>query len=210
MQIDLGKLKFTWRGEYDAATEYEADDTVRLGASAYICVASDKVTGIAPTPGADNATWELMARGTDGKVLGVHIIESGTRTAVSTAATMKLFGGNFDKISPTSRIIATCTVLGAGAHSGNSGSGLVLDDQWDYGCAYQYDGQYHSSQTTILVGTSDFGVLPVGNKRIDFGWNTANGQANDRPFNFLNPNAADDARNQQMTSRIIVWEVEAE
>lgn len=61
-QIDLGSIKFNWKGTYSGATAYVVDDVVESSGSSYICIAAS--TGNAPP----NATyWELMSqKGTDG------------------------------------------------------------------------------------------------------------------------------------------------
>lgn len=141
------------------------------------------------------------------KILAIHVFEQASRVAVSPANERKLFGGDFNKLSDTSKIIATCTVFGAAFSGGICGVGMVLDDTWDFGCGYQYDGAWNASQTTIVIGTSEFGVVPAGAKRIDFGWKTNNG-VQDRPFIYLCPNQSDDARNPQTVSRIVVYEIE--
>lgn len=39
-QIDLGKLKFNWRGTFAVSTAYEVDDVVEFGGSTFVCVAN--------------------------------------------------------------------------------------------------------------------------------------------------------------------------
>lgn len=57
--IDLGKIKFKWRGAYDAATAYSVDDVVSSANSSWVCVLP--TTGNLPLAG--SAYWELMALG---------------------------------------------------------------------------------------------------------------------------------------------------
>ena len=38
--INLGKIKFTWMGEWSATTPYAKDDVVRYGSGTFICVTS--------------------------------------------------------------------------------------------------------------------------------------------------------------------------
>lgn len=64
MQIDLGKIKITWKGVYAANIQYEKDDAVFYNGSSYICVADKPATGIAPVDGKNSATWQLMVAGT--------------------------------------------------------------------------------------------------------------------------------------------------
>lgn len=57
--LDIGKIKFTWKGAYSAATAYEADDVVSYQGNSYVCIAA--TTGNAPT---DTTKWNVMAEGT--------------------------------------------------------------------------------------------------------------------------------------------------
>ena len=57
--IDLGKIKFKWRGAYNAATAYSVDDVVSHQGSSFVCTSAS--TGNAPLVG--STYWELMALG---------------------------------------------------------------------------------------------------------------------------------------------------
>jgi len=75
-QIDLGSIKFNWKGSYSGATAYVVDDVVESSGSSYICIAA--TTGNAPP----NATyWELMSsagtNGTDGTDLTTTLTTQG-------------------------------------------------------------------------------------------------------------------------------------
>ncbi len=64
--IDLGKIKFNWRGTYNASTAYVPDDVVEYAdgsvTSSYMCVAA--TTGNAPsTGGTAHASWNFLAKG---------------------------------------------------------------------------------------------------------------------------------------------------
>ena len=64
--IDLGKIKFNWRGTYDASTAYVPDDVVEYTdgsvTSSDMCVAN--TTGNAPSSGGTlHASWEYLAKG---------------------------------------------------------------------------------------------------------------------------------------------------
>jgi hypothetical protein len=58
--INLGNLKFTWKGNWAVSTAYAKDDIVRYGASAYVCVTSH-TSGT--TYAANSSKFELMASG---------------------------------------------------------------------------------------------------------------------------------------------------
>ena len=64
--IDLGKIKFNWRNEYDGSTAYVPDDCVYYTdgsvVSSYICKTAS--TGNAPSSGGTlHASWEYLAKG---------------------------------------------------------------------------------------------------------------------------------------------------
>ena len=64
--IDLGKIKFNWRGTYNAGTAYVPDDVVEYAdgsvTSSYMCVAN--TTGNAPSSGGTaHASWNFLAKG---------------------------------------------------------------------------------------------------------------------------------------------------
>ena len=61
--IDLGKLRFTWKGIFDANAAYERDDVVHVDGSTYVVVVDDiAANGNEAQPDANNK-FELMARG---------------------------------------------------------------------------------------------------------------------------------------------------
>lgn len=71
LNIDVGKIKFTWKGTYDAATSYEKDDVVYHSGDSWICVIGpdtygnpQTVTGTAPSTTATQQ-WNKMAQGAD-------------------------------------------------------------------------------------------------------------------------------------------------
>jgi hypothetical protein len=162
---------------------------------------------------ASYVSWEGVPTGMP---LAINVISYSTRTALSTNAasgSIAAFGEYFTKLRSDTVLRATCTVFGAGFYSGNCGVGLVLDygtanERWDYGLAYQYDGAWVSSQqTTILMGHSQWTGVSAGRHIMSFGWKPADGGAGNKPFNYICPNSSDDARNNQMVSRIVVYEV---
>ena len=75
-QVNLGSIKFRWKGTYNGATSYTADDVVEYNGSSYICILAS--TGNLPT----NATYfEQMSQagtnGTDGTDLGTTLTTQG-------------------------------------------------------------------------------------------------------------------------------------
>jgi hypothetical protein len=60
--VNLGSIKFKWKGTYSGATAYTIDDVVEYNGSSYICILAS--TGNLPT----NATYfeQMSAKGTNG------------------------------------------------------------------------------------------------------------------------------------------------
>ena len=60
-QIDLGKLKFTWKGTWTTQTAYEIDDVVEFEGTTFIVV-SDVPSNNTTSP-KENAAFTIMAQG---------------------------------------------------------------------------------------------------------------------------------------------------
>ena len=74
--INLGAIKFNWKGAYAGGTAYAVDDVVSSGGSSYVCILAS--TGNAVSNG---TYWELMSsagtNGTDGTDLSTTITTQG-------------------------------------------------------------------------------------------------------------------------------------
>jgi|14BtaG_2_1085337.scaffolds.fasta_scaffold00324_12 alpha-tubulin suppressor-like RCC1 family protein len=65
--IDVGKIKFTWKGAFATGTTYEKDDVVSYASSSWVYVNAAAKTGTAagaPT-NANSAHWNVMAAGSN-------------------------------------------------------------------------------------------------------------------------------------------------
>jgi hypothetical protein len=155
------------------------------------------------TPGA-----RIQFQGSPGLVLATTMINNSTRTATSASANLTVFSGSFTKTTSTSNILVTCNVVGGQYNSGNSGVGFVLDGStWDWGTAYNYDGLWTNANAIVqVVGTGFFTGVTAGAHTMGWGWLPRDGTAQ-RAFNFLNPNSADDGRNGQFISSLIIYEI---
>ena len=58
--VNLGNIKFNWKGTYNAGTAYAVDDVVSYNGSSYVCISA--TTGNLPTV---TAKWNVMAEGGD-------------------------------------------------------------------------------------------------------------------------------------------------
>ena len=74
--INLGAIKFNWKGAYNNGTAYAVDDVVSSGGSSYVCILAS--TGNATSNG---TYWELMSsagtNGTDGTDLTTTLTTQG-------------------------------------------------------------------------------------------------------------------------------------
>ena len=71
--VNLGNIKFNWKGAYNSSTAYVVDDVVSHSGSSYICILAS--TGNAPT---NTTYWQQMsAAGTDGTDVGTIITTQG-------------------------------------------------------------------------------------------------------------------------------------
>lgn len=68
--IDLGKIKFQWRGTWDVANIYAVDDVVNHNGNAWVAV--QQSFGVQGTPTGTSPYWDLMLQGSDlGTIAGL-------------------------------------------------------------------------------------------------------------------------------------------
>jgi hypothetical protein len=73
--VDLGKIRFNWKGAYAAGTAYVANDVVSSGGASYICILAHAAGTQAVTV---TAYWSIMSSaGTDGTDVGTTITTQG-------------------------------------------------------------------------------------------------------------------------------------
>ena len=65
--INLGAIKFNWKGAYNSSTTYAVDDVVSSGGNSYVCIQAHST---ANAVGNATAYWNIMSlagtNGTDG------------------------------------------------------------------------------------------------------------------------------------------------
>jgi hypothetical protein len=59
--VDLGKIKFQWKGDWSSSASYTRDDVVHYQGQAYVC----KLANTNSTPTVGSADWDLLAAGGD-------------------------------------------------------------------------------------------------------------------------------------------------
>jgi len=71
--VNLGNIKFNWKGTYNAGTAYAIDDVVSYNGSSYVCISA--TTGNLPTV---TAKWDVMSQaGTDGTNIATTLTTQG-------------------------------------------------------------------------------------------------------------------------------------
>ena len=71
--INLGAIKFNWKGAYNNSTAYVVDDVVSSGGSSYVCILASQGNAVSNT-----TYWNVMAQaGTDGTDVGTTLTTQG-------------------------------------------------------------------------------------------------------------------------------------
>ena len=73
--IDVGKIRFNWRGAYSASTTYSKDDVVSYSGSSWVYVNATAFAGKTP---ADDAFWDIMADGSNPMTTAGDMIQGGS------------------------------------------------------------------------------------------------------------------------------------
>ena len=134
--VNLGSIKFKWKGTYSGATAYTIDDVVEYNGSSYICILAS--TGNLPT----NATYfEQMSsagtNGTNGTDLGTTLTTQGDLVYRDGSGLQRLGAGTAGQVLQTG---------GAGA---NPSWGTVSSDFVKLGQINNTQSQYISFENLI-------------------------------------------------------------
>jgi len=135
--VNLGSIKFNWKGAYSGATAYVVDDVVESGGSTYVCILAS--TGNTPP----NATyWELMSQagtnGTDGTDLGTTLTTQGDIVYRDASGLARLGAGTSGQVLQTNG-------TGANPSWGTVSSDMVKVTSGSFGSA-----------NTLIIDNLDF------------------------------------------------------
>jgi len=79
-QVNLGAIKFNWKGAYNSSTSYAVDDVVSSGGNSYVCIQAHSNQAV----GDATAYWNIMSsagtngtNGTDGTDVGTVLTTQG-------------------------------------------------------------------------------------------------------------------------------------
>ena len=71
--VNLGAIKFNWKGAYNNSTAYVVDDVVSSGGSSYVCILASQGNAVS-----NGTYWNLMAQaGTDGTNVATTLTTQG-------------------------------------------------------------------------------------------------------------------------------------
>lgn len=145
--IDLGKIRFTWRGAFVPATQYVRDEVVRYQGRAWICVIDDEATTI-ETPSEAATDWHLMVDGGD---VATVMVDKGDLL-------VRGFNG-FERIAhpssdPTGKVLRSYP---SGGVDWDAPVGAIVNQ-----VRRQYNGgQWHASTTYTDLPGSSWDYTPV-------------------------------------------------
>jgi len=87
--INLGSIKFNWKGAYNSGTTYAVDDVVSSGGNSYVCIQAHSNQAV----GDATAYWNIMStagtNGTDGTSVDVNPITNDISTLAIRQATQE-------------------------------------------------------------------------------------------------------------------------
>jgi hypothetical protein len=193
--INLGSIKFNWKGTYAGGTAYVVDDVVEYNGSSYICILAS--TGNLPT----NATYfeQMSSAGTDGTDLTSTLTTQGDIVYRDASGLARLPAGSANQVlqsggtgaNPSWGTVSSDMVKLAQNTTGNalsiSTDGYFSSTYKSYKVIYDLYGQNNStnfsfrfnvggsaatSNSYIYTGTRSYRYSGGGSITDDTAWNT--------------------------------------
>jgi len=141
--INLGNIKFNWKGTYNAGTAYAVDDVVSYNGSSYVCIQA--TTGNLPTV---TAYWDTMSqKGTDADLLNIASTAQGDIYYNNGSAIARLGAGTSGQFLKTQG-------TGANPTWGNVTSSILQMKSVQFGDTF-------STTTQTFTGTSATEYTPA-------------------------------------------------
>jgi hypothetical protein len=133
-QVDLGKIRPVWKGDWTSSTAYEQNDMIRHGVNSYICVTAHTSAG-----SFSDANWNVIAYGaelpaqsgnsgnflqTDGSSLSWTSASAGLKS-MQTFANAASAGGTYTWTRPSGITTVKVYVVGGGGGAQNVSSNQI-------------------------------------------------------------------------------------
>jgi len=97
--INLGAIKFNWKGAYNSGTTYAVDDVVSSGGNSYVCIQAHST---AQAVGNATAYWNIMSsKGTDADLLNISSTAQGDIYYNNGSAIARLGAGTSGQVLKT-------------------------------------------------------------------------------------------------------------
>ena len=125
--INLGAIKFNWKGAYNSSTSYAVDDVVSSGGNSYVCIQAHSNQAV----GDATAYWNIMsAKGTNGTngTNGATGAEGGTTTLTTQGDLLYRDGSGLARLGyGTAGQVLKTGGSGANPSWGTAPSGKILN-----------------------------------------------------------------------------------
>jgi len=174
--LNLGNIKFNWKGAYSGGTAYVVDDVVSYSGSSYICKLAS--TGNLPT---DGTYWDQMSSaGTDGTDLTTTLTTQGDVLYRDGSGLQRLAAGTAGQVLQSGGSGANVSWTTVSSDLSNSGSGQnvykhVLSSTVDINVTSYTDTGMDLQGFSSLSADTDFIVHFVEARR-EQGWNQTGGK----------------------------------
>ena len=143
--INLGAIKFNWKGAYNNSTAYAVDDVVSSGGSSYVCILAS--TGNAVSNG---TYWSVMAQaGTNGTDVGTTLTTQGDVLYRDGSGLQRLGAGTSGQFLKTQGSGANPVWAAAG------GGGKILQVIEDIS-----DGEFETSSSSFVATNLSVNITP--------------------------------------------------
>jgi len=155
------------------------------------------------------------------KLVNVTRFRNDTRVNLPNSGNYTMFSGSFTKLydANTSWILMEGMIPGGKNYSDQCGVFAMLDGANTNNDTPRHHGVYYSGTNAgqpwdrfilyvhrIIDNTDSAQELNAGSRTWSVGWYPRNGSTGQRPFENMNPNSTDDARNQQCGSIMAIYE----
>ena len=150
-QVNIGAIKFNWKGPYNNSTAYVVDDVVSSGGSSYVCILASQGNAVS-----NGTYWQIMSsagtNGTDGTDLSSTLSTRGDLVFKGASALTRLPKGTAGYYLKQGANDPEWSAVGAGASNaflaegmtGNASGTLVFNNEvFDDGGNYNIsNGKY--------------------------------------------------------------------
>ncbi len=150
--------------------------------------------------------------GYSGAIIGYQHYQNSTRTTLSATTSYTLWSGiSYTKKVSASKLIIVGQLVFSNAYSYNMGYWWKIGNSGNrydsiFQCHYPSDASRAASVKIGWFINGEYSTTDTGSQAISIGWASVNG-GSDNPATIWNPNASDDARSQQHSSDLTIWEV---